>query len=538
MVMRSCMEYSNQGHRILRKCVNNGEAGENRRILKKNRHNKAMKSIRLKLVLAFLLTTSITVAGMLAFVQWSFDRGFIDYVHAQELSQLEPLNTALAELYAADGNWDSLRQNHRQWRELHRQTLGTQQNGDRAPPDFRDRPPPHDGGPQRDRPPPPGIDRGAPGGPRDQLPARIALFDKDYQRIAGNRSMSATAESSSGDNAVGLQAIMVADQAIGYLGLQQSREIENRLDRGFVESQNRTLLLISLVMMGLAMLISIPLAGQLVQPIKSLLKATRELTAGQYQTRTLVTSQDELGQLTADFNSLAATLESNEQARKVWVSDISHELRTPLAVLKAQIEALLDGIHTPNAEVLQTLNNKVNHISGLVDDLYQLSLSDMGALQYRKQQLAFKPLVEDGVAGFESSFAEKGITLTLALDGLPDDSLFGDPDRLQQLLGNLLTNSLRYTDSPGQLTITARRHDSAIEVSFCDSAPGVNEQDLPNLFNRLFRVDKSRARASGGAGLGLSLCKSIVTAHHGSIAASASAEGGLCIKFTLRDNEV
>jgi len=327
--------------------------------------------------------------------------------------------------------------------------------------------------------------------------------------------------------------ITLEGKRVGRLAITQAKALQARQDLGFAREQNQMLIAISATMLILAFLVSIPLAGHLVRPIRALLATTHALTKGQYQTRTPINSRDELGQLGTDFNQLAATLEANESSRQRWIADISHELRTPLAVIKAQIEAVIDGIHAPNAKVMSSLNNQTNHLSKLVDDLYQLSLSDMGALSYRKQALELGPLLKACVEDFRPAFEDRNIDLTLDLKALTRQELQADNDRLQQLFANLLTNSLRYTHPNGRLVISATTREENIEVIFNDSAPGVPLEDQGKLFERLFRVEKSRNRSSGGAGLGLSLCENIVKAHGGHIQASSSPLGGLCITLTL-----
>ena len=503
-----------------------------------------MKSIHLKLALAFLLSTAVTVGGMSAFINWSFSRGFVDYVNAQELSKLDPLREALSQAYAEHGSWDFMRENARLWHSLHRQTLDFSAKPRPKPPENRpdnrpprpptgepsngNRPPAHEPRPRREAPP------GPHKGPQDDdLPSRIVLFDESERRIIGNPEVSLSPSAPQRPHKLGLVEITLNGERIGRLALTQSKALQARQDLGFAREQNRMLMLISSAMLVLAFLVSIPLAGHLVRPIQALLAATRALSKGHYQTRTPVNSRDELGQLGTDFNQLAATLEANESSRQRWIADISHELRTPLAVIKAQIEAVIDGIRPPSAEVMGSLNNQTNHLSKLVDDLYQLSLTDMGALSYRKQALTLGPLLKGCVEDFRPAFEEHKIDLILDVSALEAENLQADADRLQQLFANLLTNSLRYTHANGCLAIEAVSYEQHIEVTFNDSAPGVSSDDQRKLFERLFRVEKSRNRRSGGAGLGLSLCENIVKAHNGHIHASASPLGGLCITLTL-----
>src|SRR5205823_1283674 len=205
-----------------------------------------------------------------------------------------------------------------------------------------------------------------------------------------------------------------------------------------------------------------------------------------YATRVPVDSQDELGRLAADFNRLAETLERNETLRRRFMADVSHELRTPLAVLSAELEALEDGVRPLTRESLGSLRGEVNAL---------------------------------------------GLAVETALSG--DARVFGDADRLVQLFRNLLENSARYTDPGGRVQIALRRQDGRAILDFDDAAPGVPAESLPHLFERFYRVDSSRSRANGGAGLGLAICSSIAAAHGGEIAAAPSPLGGLRVRVAL-----
>lgn len=468
-----------------------------------------MTGIKLKLILAFLSTTAISLVAMAAFTLWSFDHGFKDYVSTQEQSTLEPLHARLTQYYTQTESWKALKDNDRLWRQLHRENLTEYRapvNGNR---DNR----------RSSRPPPP--DRG-----RGGLPQRIFLWDNNKNLIIGAAGNAGIAQSH-------LRAIEVSGEIVGFLGLQPPAKLDNRVERGFIEQQSYRLLMISLGAIGLCLLIAIPLARQLIRPIKSLLAATHELTGGDLTARSEIYSQDELGQLTRDFNLLAETLAANERDRKQWVSDISHELRTPLAVIRGQTEAMLDGIREPNNKELTLLNSKVLHLGSLIDDLYQLSLSDQGTLNYRKKQTDILSSVEESLQQFAHKFIAQGILLSPDIALLKGVNIFADPDRLQQLWSNLMTNTLRYTDAPGELVIVATRTASEVTLTFSDSLPGVDSKDIAQLFTRLFRVEKSRDRATGGAGLGLSICKNIVQAHGGTIEAQPSKLGGLTIELTL-----
>jgi two-component system sensor histidine kinase BaeS len=280
-------------------------------------------------------------------------------------------------------------------------------------------------------------------------------------------------------------------------------------------------------------LVSLPLARNLVKPIQSITGATRELASGKYNVRIPEQSNDELGQLAMDFNTLAKTLENNESARRQWIADISHELRTPLAILRGEIEAIQDGIREPTPERINSLHNQVMNLGRLVNDLYELSLSDIGALSYHKTRVNLADLLHESVLSMQQEFADAGIRLETDVEPGGRIWMFADGERLRQLFTNLLTNSLRYTDPGGVLKVSMKGKAGRAAIDFMDSAPGVAPADLPRLFERLYRIDTSRNRQFGGAGLGLSICRNIVDAHDGRIAAQDSPLGGLWINIDL-----
>src|SRR5260221_3696889 len=213
------------------------------------------------------------------------------------------------------------------------------------------------------------------------------------------------------------------------------------------------------------------------------------------------------------------------------MADVSHELRTPLAVISGELEALEDGVRPLSRESLASLRAEVSALGKLVDDLNQLALADVGALAYRKQALDVVPLIEQLVASYRERMANKRLTLQLDLGG--SVPVFGDADRLPQLCRNLLENWARYTDGGGRLRLAARRDGARVAIDFEDSARGVPAEALPHLFERFYRVESSRSRANGGAGLGLAICRNIAQAHGGDIAANPSALGGLRVRVTL-----
>jgi two-component system sensor histidine kinase BaeS len=268
------------------------------------------------------------------------------------------------------------------------------------------------------------------------------------------------------------------------------------------------------------------------------------LTSGDYGLRLPVHGHDELGQLSEDFNTLALTLEQNRRARQQWIADISHELRTPLSILQGELESVQDGIRPLNTESLDSLHSEVVHLNALVNDLHELSLTDMGALVYEKKQVNISDILEQSFDMHQQMAKKHNLRLTLRVDTPNPDKrilMLGDPNRLQQLFDNLLQNSCRYTDEGGEVQVYVKENgNNNVVIEWFDSAPGVNDDDLAHLFDRLYRVETSRNRAKGGSGLGLAICQNIVQAHEGTIVASHSPLGGLklTITFPRRPNKV
>jgi two-component system sensor histidine kinase BaeS len=219
--------------------------------------------------------------------------------------------------------------------------------------------------------------------------------------------------------------------------------------------------------------------------------------------------------------------------RQQWISDIAHELRTPLSILRGEIEALSDGVREVNRDSLNSLLAEARHLSEIVNDLHELSLADTGALSIKKVPIDPAAVLKETIGHFKQGFAENLIKIENSLENHYPITIIGDADRLQQLFSNLVENTLRYADAPGILKIGQECTANRLILFFEDSGPGVPEDALDHLFDRLYRVDRSRSRAQGGSGLGLSICKSIVNALGGEIRATNGISGGLRIEIEL-----
>jgi len=301
---------------------------------------------------------------------------------------------------------------------------------------------------------------------------------------------------------------------------------------------SENMLFSGLAALGFSLLAAWLLARHLLAPISDLARAARQIAGGALDTRIQVRSEDELGQLAADFNDMAERLGRVEESRRAWISESSHELRTPLAVLRAEIEAMQDGVRTPNAATLARLHKQVQQLTKLVDDL-RLTLDREPAEGAMERELvawvAPVAVLEEAIETFRERYDAANIRLDSAQLVDAGWQLRGDAGRLLQVFGNLLENSLRYTHAGGQLRIGARASTPQLLLEFDDSAPAPPAAALPRLFERFFRAEPSRSRAFGGSGLGLAICRTLVEAHGGQISATPSALGGLkiCIELPL-----
>ena len=271
---------------------------------------------------------------------------------------------------------------------------------------------------------------------------------------------------------------------------------------------------------------------QITRPLSQMRRASQALAAGEANVRVPVRSQDELGKVAEAFNQMASKISEQEQLRRQMVADVAHELRTPLTVMQANLEAMLDGLLEPNPTELQELNDEVHRLSRLIDDLRLLSLADSGQLSLALQKVDVRELTATVVARLAPLAESSGVKL---VDDAPAQPLFvqADADRIQQALTNLVANGIRHTPEGGRVRVTAVREQTTIHLSVIDSGPGIPPEDLPNVFDRFWRGDKSRSRHSGGSGLGLAIVKQIVELHHGRVSVLSPSGSGAVFTISL-----
>ena len=389
----------------------------------------------------------------------------------------------------------------------------------RPPPPERDgfRPPPREPG-QRPLP----QDKKAPPGPPEYR-VSYALLDRDKKYVVGdypqNREYVYT-------------EIPLGEETVGFLAVSKRNELTRGYELDFLERQQDYLWFIALLVMLLVILVTLPLARHLVLPIRQLTSGMHKLTQGDYQQSLDLKRRDEFGQLSRDFNELATTLEQNESARKRWLANISHELRTPVAILRGELEAMIDGIRALSQEGIESANQEVMHLQRLIEDLHQLTSADIGGMTYRKQQLELAGLLANEQIKYQGYLADVGLAFKLVVPPA-EVWIHADQTRFCQLLDNLVNNCIKYASSGSQVRITLAQEQDRAFLYVEDDGPGVDEKHLKHLFEHLYRTDDSRNSQTGGTGLGLSICSHIVAAHQGEIYAQHSTLGGLKVTISL-----
>jgi two-component system, OmpR family, sensor histidine kinase BaeS len=487
-----------------------------------------------KFFLAFLMTSLTIIVLMVVIMQLYGDRAFSEYVRKMEVFRLDNLTVVLTEEYRENNGWERLKKDRQRWQHLLRPRVfsvdkeapdprpddlpplppeaGNRERGDRSPPPVM----------RGDRPPDEDRDRRRPRSPWD-IEHRLTLFDAKKCFIAG-------ASFSPDDHT--LREIAVDGVTVGWLGMRNEKRLSRPHDVAFIKALIMALYTIGAVALLLAAAMAFLLSRHLLAPVRQLIDGARALTARDFSARIKVETGDELGQLAKDFNKMAAQLERYEQLRRQWLSDISHELRTPLSILRGEIEAMQDGIRTTDGAALASLHAESLRLGKLVDNLHDLSMADSGMLSMKRLPIQPGMVLREALQKYLGRLAQRQITVVDEL-GRQQITIPADRDRLDQLFCNILENTVRYTESPGVLKISQEQSKGLLIITFEDSGPGVPEASLSRLFDRLYRVDPSRSRDLGGAGLGLAICMQIVQAHNGGIKAFRSPLGGLGIEIAM-----
>ena len=432
--------------------------------------------LTVKLTLAFLLVALIGAGLVTVFLARQTEREFDRFVLR---SYQQDIVDRLTEYYETQGSWDSL--------------VGVW--------------------------PPPGMFIRS--GPRQEVrpaPELFVLLDTGRRIvIAGDEDLlrKQVAESEL-DRAVPLT---IGDETIGYIIFSQSparaSELPGTPEVDFLERMRQALILGALGATFAAVIVGYFLARTISRPVRELTRATRRVAGGELGYHVPVRTKDELGELAESFNLMSSDLAQANQARRQMTADVAHDLRTPLSVILGYTEALSDGKLKGDPQMYDVMHNEALHLAHLIDDLRILSLADAGELPLNRRLVAPLELLERTAAAHQVQAQKKEIALTVdAPPTLPDISV--DPDRLAQVLDNLTANAIRHTPAGGAISLTAVSNGRFSLLAVKDNGHGIAAEDLPYIFNRFYRGDRSR-RHNGESGLGLAIAKSIIEAHGGTI---------------------
>lgn len=487
--------------------------------------------LRLVHILSLLLLSAVLLAvlSMGAVAAWNLKNGFSDYLETRDVERLEQFATLVTEMTAEAGSLAALEQ-RTDMHDLLR--LFAQRQGLVPMP----------GGEGNDRDadlgrvgPPPG---GPPPDGEDGFGARVTVVAVDGQALLDRPAPPAGPSLELAFGSFIDRPIRLNGAVIALARLRPGARVPDAVETRFLRSQYLGILAVASALLLLALASAWWVARRWAQPLLAVQVATERIARGEFDVRLSGRRQgagrsDEIGDLVRNVNHMAEGLQQLEGARRRWLADISHELRTPLTVLRGEIEALVDGVRPLRPEAIVSLHEDALRLGKLVDDLHLLAMSDLRSLPCSFVDVDAVELAGQAVSRLQARAATKGLALSVEMGSLTTLHVCWDRTRIEQLLGNVLENSLRYTDSPGRIVLALNRRGNLVTFDIDDSAPGVPAADLPRLFEPLFRSDAARSRERGGSGLGLSICNAIVRSHGGRINAAPSLFGGMRLHIEL-----
>jgi len=438
-------------------------------------------SLRFRLVVSFTLVILVVIGSVFFFINRATQaeiRQFVEYVAQMRAERME---IVLSGYYLQRGDWEGIQPFVEQWGNLYGQRIILTDANDSVVADSEG-----------------------------------DVLGESYAPDSPGRPLSSPWQT----DAIGTLYIESSSD-VGLISLQI---LFNEIGRFFIWG--------GLIGVAIALVITFLLSRRVLAPVKALTSAARQLGRGDFSQRVQVKDKGELGEMANTFNFMASDLEQAEQRQRNMVADIAHELRTPLSNLRGYLEAVRDGVIKPDADTIRSLDEEAALLSRLVDDLQELSLAEAGELKLVCQAENIGELIKQTVGGLQAQAATKGLSVSVDLpDRLPAVNI--DSPRISQVLRNLLENALAHTVEGDAITVTAAQQGNWVEVSVVDTGEGIPAEGLPNIFERFYRVDKSRARTTGGSGLGLTIAKRLVEAHGGTIQAQSERGKGSRFSFTV-----
>lgn len=477
-----------------------------------------------KLFLLVAVTALVASLAMATVMAWNLNRGFADYLEARDAETIDAYVSLISQKLQEQGGVSALKTGKITLESLHgdlvRESFIADFGAGRRRPDRPLRPFPRD---VMDRPPPPPRS----GGPPGFIAPRLLLFDASGEQIAGPPPPLADGPKMTA------RVISLNGQTVGTAKIIPHAPTPGGVDARFLRSQYINAALLVVALMIFAALAAWGFARAGTRRLANMEAATKEIAHGNFAVRTDSAGADEISTMGQNINQMAESLARADQARRGWLAEIGHELRTPLTVLSGELEALKDGIRPLDQNAISSLQEETGRLGDLIEDLHFMAVSDLTNAPHKSTLDDAVKLVADVTERFRPLLTKAGLKLDVDLGGKAALDVLWDGKRIEQLLGNLLTNALRYTDAPGIVRVSLESARDRIIISVEDSAPGVPVDALPRLFEPLFRVDEARDRSSGGSGLGLAVCRAIVEAHGGRISAKDSNLGGLLIELNL-----
>lgn len=469
------------------------------------------RSLAFKLVLAFLL---VSVAGAVLtalFARWATYQEFERLVLEQ--AQNNFLTNAAA-YYRASGSWQGVREYFR----LGAVIAPQPRPGDRVRPGQQPLP----------VPPQPIIREGS-GQPQPTYVFALADAGGSVVLPAGPYRLGDRVPA---DELVNGVDVLVDGEVVGTALVTGETPSLAAQEARYLDRTNRSSLYAAVAAIGIALVLGVLLARSLTRPVRELTAATQAVARGELEQQVPVRSQDELGELAASFNQMSADLARANELRRRMTADIAHDLRSPLTVMAGYLEALRDGVLQPSPERFETMHQEALHLRRLVEDLRTLSLADAGELTLNREPVPPELVLEQSADVYRHQAEQQGIALSVQSEALlPEINV--DPDRMAQVLGNLLSNALRYTPAGGQIVLGAREKGASVQLTVQDTGQGIEPDALPRLFDRFYRGDGARPTDGGESGLGLAIAKSLVELHGGVISVESRLGQGTRFTITL-----
>ena len=479
---------------------------------------------RQAMLLVICVLAAVIAMGSLS--AWNLRNGFSDYLAARDIERLEQFAELVSEVAVRSGSLENMQAQGIGFHELLHEFAKT--SGATPIRALKDALPDH---PIKDalglRRPPRPIDS------IDAFKDRIAIYNTHGQPILGTPPLNQKLESID-------RPITVNEAVVAFVRMAKLKPVPNEVEFRFLTLQYQSTIAVAALLLLTALILAVWISKQWVKPLIEIQHASELISKGQFQTRLTTHRTDEIGDAIRNINLMAASLEKLEGSRRQWLANMSHELRTPLTVLRGEIDALIDGVIKQSPEAMNSLREEVLKLNSLVDDLHLLAMADLKALPCYFEEIDASQLITVIVRRFQRQANQKGLNLQLDLGHHAELLVRWDSRRIEQLIGNLIDNSLRHTDAPGKVLVTLRVINSqTVLIEIEDTAPSVSLNDLPHLFEPLFRTDSSRVRDTGGSGLGLAICKQLAKSHHGELNASISNLGGMKMRLELPlDGEV